>query len=390
MGNIKKRYLHLFSEKQPDLNWENPKLRDEVYDMMNRWFDKGVDGFRMDVISLIAKAPGLPNGDGKGYVFSDQYFAFQPKLHEYLREMRERCFDGRDCMCVGETTFVTTENANSVVGDGRELDLLFQFDIMDIDGENGKWNVIPFDLLKLKKVISKWQNAIDWNTLFWSNHDQPRVVSRFGSAVTEEYRVQSAKMLATAMYLLRGTPFIYQGEEIGMTNFPFEQESQLQDVESINLLKEAKKDGKEAWAWNGILHKGRDNARTPMQWDGSENAGFTTGKPWIEVNPNYGQINVKSALDDKNSIVHFYRELIALRNSSDVVKYGDFRLLISEHPQLFAYSRTYQDERIIVCCNFSEETVQLPGEISGEVLLQFGNQNRSLAAYGALVVGLNL
>lgn len=388
--NTDQWYLHLFSEKQPDLNWENPKLRDEVYDMMNRWFDKGVDGFRMDVISLIAKALGLPDGDGKGYVFSDQYFAFQPKLHEYLREMRERCFDGRDCMCVGETTFVTTENANSVVGDGRELDLLFQFDIMDIDGENGKWNVIPFDLLKLKKVISKWQNAIDWNTLFWSNHDQPRVVSRFGSAVTEEYRVQSAKMLATAMYLLRGTPFIYQGEEIGMTNFPFEQESQLQDVESINLLKEAKKDGKEAWAWNGILHKGRDNARTPMQWDGSENAGFTTGKPWIEVNPNYGQINVKSALDDKNSIVHFYRELIALRNSSDVVKYGDFRLLISEHPQLFAYSRTYQDERIIVCCNFSEETVQLPGEISGEVLLQFGNQNRSLAAYGALVVGLNL
>jgi len=388
--NTDQWYLHLFSEKQPDLNWENPKLRDEVYDMMNRWFDKGVDGFRMDVISLIAKAPGLPNGDGKGYVFSDQYFAFQPKLHEYLREMRERCFDGRDCMCVGETTFVTTENVNSVVGDGRELDLLFQFDIMDIDGENGKWNVIPFDLLKLKKVISKWQNAIDWNTLFWSNHDQPRVVSRFGSAVTEEYRVQSAKMLATAMYLLRGTPFIYQGEEIGMTNFPFEQESQLQDVESINLLKEAKKDGKEAWAWNGILHKGRDNARTPMQWDGSENAGFTTGKPWIEVNPNYGQINVKSALDDKNSIVHFYREPIALRNSSDVVKYGDFRLLISEHPQLFAYSRTYQDERIIVCCNFSEETVQLPGEISGEVLLQFGNQNRSLAAYGALVVGLNL
>lgn len=358
--------------------------------MMNRWFDKGVDGFRMDVISLIAKAPDLPSGDGEGYVFSDQYFAFQPKLHEYLREMHKRCFDGRDCMCVGETTFVTTENANSVVGDGQELDLLFQFDVMDVDGENGKWNVVPFDLLKFKQIISAWQEAIDWNTLFWSNHDQPRVVSRFGSTATEEDRVRSAKMLATAMYLMRGTPFIYQGEEIGMTNFPFEQESQLQDVESINLLKEAKKDGKEAWAWNGILHKGRDNARTPMQWDGSENAGFTTGKPWIEVNPNYGQINVKSALDDKNSIVHFYRELIALRNSSDVVKYGDFRLLISEHPQLFAYSRTYQDERIIVCCNFSEETVQLPGEISGEVLLQFGNQNRSLAAYGALVVGLNL
>lgn len=384
--NTDQWYLHLFSEKQPDLNWENPKLRDEVYDMMNRWFDKGVDGFRMDVISLIAKAPGLPDGDGKGYVFSDQYFAFQPKLHEYLWEMRERCFDGRDCMCVGETTFVTTENANSVVGDGRELDLLFQFDIMDIDGENGKWNVIPFDLLKLKKVISKWQNAIDWNTLFWSNHDQPRVVSRFGSTSTEEYRVQSAKMLATAMYLLRGTPFIYQGEEIGMTNFPFEQESQIRDVESINLLKEAKKDGKEAWAWNGILHKGRDNARTPMQWDCSENAGFTTGKPWIEVNPNYEQINVKSALDDKNSIVHYYRELIALRNSSDVIKYGDFQLLLQKHPQLFAYSRTYQEEKIIVCCNFSDGEVQIPKSYAGDVMIDLGVGNGFMMPFGTIVV----
>lgn len=384
--NTDQWYLHLFSEKQPDLNWENPKLRDEVYDMMNRWFDKGVDGFRMDVISLIAKAPGLPDGDGKGYVFSDQYFAFQPKLHEYLWEMRERCFDGRDCMCVGETTFVTTENANSVVGDGRELDLLFQFDIMDIDGENGKWNVIPFDLLKLKKVISKWQNAIDWNTLFWSNHDQPRVVSRFGSTSTEEYRVQSAKMLATAMYLLRGTPFIYQGEEIGMTNFPFEQESQIRDVESINLLIEAKKEGKMDWAWNGILHKGRDNARTPMQWDSSENAGFTTGKPWIEVNPNYEQINVKSALDDKNSIVHYYRELIALRNSSDVIKYGDFQLLLQKHPQLFAYSRTYQEEKIIVCCNFSDGEVQIPKSYAGDVMIDLGVGNGFMMPFGTIVV----
>lgn len=173
-------YLHLFSEKQPDLNWENPKLREAVYAMMNRWFDRGVDGFRMDVISLIAKAPGLPDGQGDGYVFSPEQFAFQPKLHEYLREMRRRCFDGRNCMCVGETTFVTPENADSVVGDGRELDLLFQFDFMDLDGCGGKWNVIPFDLRKLKQLLVRWQEAIDWNTLFWGNHDQPRAVSRFG------------------------------------------------------------------------------------------------------------------------------------------------------------------------------------------------------------------
>jgi len=381
-------YLHLFSEKQPDLNWENPKLRDEVYNMMNRWFDKGVDGFRMDVISLIAKAPDLPSGDGEGYVFSDQYFAFQPKLHEYLREMRKRCFDGRDCMCVGETTFVTTENANSVVGDGQELDLLFQFDVMDVDGENGKWNVVPFDLLKFKQIISAWQEAIDWNTLFWSNHDQPRVVSRFGSTATEEDRVRSAKMLATAMYLMRGTPFIYQGEEIGMTNFAFEQESQLRDVESINLLNEAKKDGNEAWAWNGIMHKGRDNARTPMQWDDSENAGFTSGEPWIDVNSNYKHINVQSDLNNENSIIHFYRRLIALRNNKDILKYGDFKMLLPEHPQLFAYSRTYQEKRIIVFCNFSDETVLLPEDISGEVLIQSGQQNGSLSAFGVLVVSL--
>lgn len=174
-------YLHLFSEKQPDLNWENPKLREAVYAMMNRWFDRGVDGFRMDVISLIAKAPGLPDGQGDGYVFAPEQFAFQPKLHEYLREMRRCCFNGRDCMCVGETTFVTPENANSVVGDGRELDLLFQFDFMDLDGCDGKWNVIPFDLRKFKQLLVRWQEAIDWNTLFWGNHDQPRAVSRFGS-----------------------------------------------------------------------------------------------------------------------------------------------------------------------------------------------------------------
>ena len=245
-------YLHLFGEKQPDLNWENPKLREEVYSMINWWFDKGVDGFRMDVISLIAKAPGLPNARGDGYVFPGEYTAFQPELHTYLREMRARCFAGRNCMCVGETTCVTLENANSVVGDGNELDLLFQFDIMDIDGENGKWNVIPFSLKKFKALTAAWQKTLDWNTLFWGNHDQPRIVSRWGCTASEPLRQRSAKMLAAAMYLQRGTPFIYQGEEIGMTNYPFADASQLRDIESLNLLKEAKTDEQAAWAWNGI------------------------------------------------------------------------------------------------------------------------------------------
>ena len=379
-------YLHLFSEKQPDLNWENPRLRGEIYGMMNRWFDRGVDGFRMDVISLLAKAPGLPDGKGEGYVFAPEAFAFQPKLHEYLREMRQRCFDGRNCMCVGETTFVNTENANSVLADGRELDLLFQFDIMDIDGRDGKWNVIPFDLVRLKQIVARWQEAIDWNTLFWGNHDQPRVVSRFGSTVTEEARVQSAKMLAAAMYLLRGTPFLYQGEEIGMTNFPFTQPSQLRDVESINLLAQAEKDGRTDWAWNGILRKGRDNARTPMQWDATENAGFTDGAPWIGVNPNYPAVNVERAMADENSILHFYRRLIALRAGSETLKYGDFHMLLPDDPHVFTYERSLRGERVIVCCNFSDRPVPLPDGIGGETLLCSGLSGHGLAAFGLAVL----
>lgn len=383
--NTDQWYLHLFSEKQPDLNWENPAVRDEIYKMINGWLDKGVDGFRMDAISVIAKAPGLPSGEGDGYTFPYQYFSFQPKMHEYLREMRERCFDGRDCMCVGETTFVTTKNAKTVVGDGRELDLLFHFDIMDIDGDGCKWNTIPLDLIRLKKIISQWQEAIDWNTLFWGNHDQPRVVSRFGSTESEEYRVRSAKMLAVAMYLLKGTPFIYQGEEIGMTNFPFDNESQLRDVESINLLSEAKKCGNESWAWNGILHKGRDNSRTPMQWSNSKNAGFTTGEPWIEINPNYAHINVQDEMNDSNSILNFYRNLIALRNGSDTLKYGDVHFLFMDHPQLFAYSRIYNDEKIIVYCNFSKEYVDFSDYANGQVIISNGQTKNGLEPYGFVV-----
>ena len=379
-------YLHLFSEKQPDLNWENPKLREEVYAMINRWLDRGVDGFRMDVISALAKAPGLPDGKGEGYVFTPEYFAFQPRLHDYLREMRRRCFDGRQCMCVGETTFVTTQNANSVVGDGRELDLLFHFDFMDMDGQDGKWNVIPFDLRKFKDILVRWQEAIDWNTLFWGNHDQPRVVSRFGSTATEALRVQSAKMLATAMYLLRGTPFLYQGEEIGMTNFPFSSEDELRDVESLNLLAQARKEGREAWAWNGILHKGRDNSRTPMQWEDAPQAGFTTGQPWITVNPNYHDINVRKAQADPNSILCFYRELLALRQRENALLRGSFRLLLPEHPQLLAYERVFGSERVIVCCNFSDSPAVLPPEFTGSPLLQSGIGDGRMNPYGFTVL----
>lgn len=379
-------YLHLFSEKQPDLNWENPELREKVYAMINRWLDRGVDGFRMDVISALAKAPGLPDGKGEGYVFTPEYFAFQPRLHDYLREMRRRCFDGRQCMCVGETAFVTTQNANSVVGDGRELDILFQFDFMEMDGQDGKWNVIPFDLRKFKDILVRWQEAIDWNTLFWCNHDQPRVVSRFGSTATEALRVQSAKMLATAMYLLRGTPFIYQGEEIGMTNFPFKSEEELRDVESLNLLAQARKEGREAWAWNGILHKGRDNSRTPMQWEDAPQAGFTTGQPWIAVNPNYHEINVRKAQADPNSILCFYRELLALRQRENALLRGSFRLLQPEHPQLLAYERAFGRDRVIVCCNFSSAPADLPPEFTGSTLLQSGTHDGHMDPYAFTVL----
>lgn len=357
-------YLHLFSEKQPDLNWENPSVREEVYSMINRWFDRGVDGFRMDVITVIAKAPGLPDGKGApgagGYVFSPEHFAFQPKLHEYLREMRRRCFDGRDCMCVGETSFVNTENANSLVGDGRELDLLFQFDLMDMDGEGSKWNAIPLDVPKLKRIVAAWQGAIDWNTLFLGNHDQPRVVSRFGDTSSEELWKRSAKCLATLMYLQRGTPFIYQGEELGMTNAPFETREQLRDVEELNLLALCSSAAELEWAWRGIKAKGRDIASTPMQWSAGENADFTTGEPWIMLNPNYTDINAEAEEGDPDSVLNYYRALIALRNSTPALLRGDWRELLPESGQVVAYTRGLDGEEYAVLCNLSRESAPLP------------------------------
>ena len=387
--SLGKWYLHLFDVTQADLNWENPELRQEIYGMMNRWLDRGVDGFRMDVISLLAKDPQLPDGKGSGYMFSPEYFAFQLRLHDYLREMRRECFDGRDCMCVGETSFVTTQNAGSVVDDGRELDMLFQFDVMDMDSGETKWDARPFDLMRFKQIISAWQAAIGWNTLFWGNHDQPRLVSRFGCTRTETLRRRSATCLATAMYLLRGTPFLYQGEEIGMTNCPFPDISELRDVESLNLLRQAAESGRMDWAWRGVRSKGRDNARTPMQWDASPNGGFTGGAPWIMVNPNVQEINVAAALRDPDSVLHYYRALLALRRERDVLRYGDFSLLLHEHPQVFAYARTFEGQQIRIYCNFTDRDAPLPEALCKEkVLLTNVNYEKTdvLLPYEAAVV----
>lgn len=388
-------YLHLFSEKQPDLNWENPSVREEVYAMINRWLDRGVDGFRMDVITVIAKAPGLPDGTGApgngGYVFSSEHFAFQPKLHEYLREMRLRCFDGRDCMCVGETSFVNTENASSLVGDGRELDLLFEFDLVDSDCDGAKWNLVPLDVSKVKRIFSAWQGAIDWNTLFLGNHDQPRIVSRFGCTDSEELWKRSAKCLATLMYLQRGTPFIYQGEELGMTNAPFETREQLRDVEELNLLALCKSETELEWAWRGIKAKGRDNARTPMQWNAGKNAGFTAGEPWIMLNPNYTWINVEAEEHDPDSVLNYYRALIALRSSTPALLRGSWREVLPESGQVVAFTRELEGEVYTILCNLSGERAALPcalGEFGESVLSNMPSDYavKALEPYQALVL----
>jgi oligo-1,6-glucosidase len=370
-------YLHLFSEKQPDLNWQNPAVRAEVYAMMNRWFDRGVDGFRMDVINLIGKADGLPDGTGapspEGYVFAPEHFADLPQVHDYLREMRRACFDGRNCMCVGETPFSSSATGFSYVDPkNQELDMVFSFDLMDIDsGKSGKWEIVPWNLDRMKAIVEDWQSAManGWNSLFWSNHDQPRPVSRFGSVESEELRVRSAKMLGVAMHLLRGTPFLYQGEELGMTNVPFRDISDIRDLESVNFYRLAAARKEADAAWQAILQKGRDNARVPMQWNAEQHAGFTTGEPWILVNPNHREINVDAAERDPDSVLHFYRKLLRLRSGSHTLIYGDFRFIERGHPQVFAYTRTLGNETITVLCNMSSKPAKLEASYPGECVL---------------------
>ena len=369
-------YLHLFSVKQPDLNWENPQVRREVYRMMNWWLDKGVDGFRMDVISLISKDPDFPDGPAgiTGYA-AFNYCANGPRVHEYLQEMRREVLDGRDTITVGECSGVTLEEALKYAScDGKELSLVFQFEHVDLDfDEKGnKWTDRKCRLTELKEVLSRWQTGLygrAWNSLFWCNHDQPRVVSRFGND-SPEYREVSAKMLAVCLHMMQGTPYIYQGEELGMTNVPFKGIADFRDLDSINAYWELTGKGifKEEEMLRFLRYKSRDNARTPMQWDASPNAGFTEGEPWIMVNPNYGEINAADQIGREDSVFSFYKELVKLRKEKPVIVNGEYRLLDPESEDVFVYERSFHEEHLLVVCSFAEKELlwRLPEEMAGQ------------------------
>lgn len=372
-------YLHLFSKKQPDLNWDNPRVRQEVFDMMNWWLDKGVDGFRMDVISLISKKPDLPDGKAgiNGYASFNEP-ANGPHVHEYLQEMREKVLNRADTITVGECSGVTLEEAKQYASaDGKELNMVFQFEHMDVDADGAnKWTDKHMDLREMKEVLTKWQKGLEniaWNSLFWENHDQPRSVSRYADD-SPEYREMSAKMLATCLHMMQGTPYIYQGEELGMTNAPFKDVSDFRDLDSINAyreLVEEKKVFSHQEMMKYLRKKSRDNARTPFQWDDTQQAGFTTGKPWIMVNPNYKETNAARQLEDPDSVFHYYQNLIRLRKEHEIVVYGTYELLLPESKEIYMYTRTWKDEKLLVICNFSGDTVhvELPEEFVGAEIL---------------------
>ncbi len=354
-------YFHQFSKKQPDLNWENPKVQEEVHQMMNWWLDRGISGFRMDVIDLIGKQ------------VDDKIMANGPRLHQLIQEMNQATFGPRNLLTVGETWSATPEIAKLYSSPERnELSMVFQFEhiSMSFHPVEGKWHPLPFDLVKFKQVISKWQTELaheGWNSLFWNNHDLPRVVSKYGDP--ETYRVESAKMLATTLHFLKGTPYIYQGEEIGMTNVKYDSIDEYQDIESLNLYRERTAAGVSHEAMmEGIYANGRDNARTPMQWNDETNAGFSTGKPWLKVNPNYTTINAEMALNDPNSVFYHYQHLVRLRKELPVMVYGEFNCLFENDPNIFAYTRTLDDQQIIVISNFTanSQTIALPPSIQKE------------------------
>ena len=350
---LKQYYFHQFSVKQPDLNWENPKLRREIYDMILWWMDKGVGGFRLDVIDQIAKEPDLKitnNG---------------PRLHEFIQELSRETFQKGDLITVGEAWGADIDRAKLYSKpDGSEFSMVFQFEHMMLDQEPGKekWDFCPLPFVKLKKCLEKWQKELHgcgWNSLFWDNHDLPRIVSRWGN--DKEYRVESAKMLATILHGMEGTPYVYQGEELGMTNVRFESIEQYQDIEIRNMYRERLEKGyAEKDIMESIYAKGRDNARTPMQWDDTENAGFTTGTPWLGVNPNYTEINARSQLHDENSVFHYYKKLIQLRKENRIFIDGDFTLLLPEDENIFAYVREYEGRKLLVAANFTDKEVECP------------------------------
>lgn len=395
-------FLHLFSKKQPDLNWDNPAVRQDVFDMMNWWLKKGVDGFRMDVISLISKEPGLPDKETgiNGYA-TFNVSANGPHVHEYLQEMRQKALNNADTITVGECSGVTLEEAKKYArSDEKELNMVFQFEHMDVDSDekSGKWTTRKMDLRDLKNILTRWQKGLQdiaWNSLYWENHDQPRSVSRFGND-SDEYREISAKMLATCIHMMQGTPYVYQGEELGMTNCPFNTLDNFRDLESINAFHELTEQGKmtEEDMMAAIGYKGRDNARTPMQWDDSAYAGFSTANPWIMVNPNYTKINAKDQVNREDSVFKYYQKLIKLRHESELIVYGTYDLILDDDKDIYAYIRTLGDEKLIVYCNFSENTreVELPEEFTnGKVLISNYidakvNHKITLRPYEAIVI----
>lgn len=384
-------YLRLFDITQADLNWGNEDMRRDIYEMINYWIDFGVDGFRFDVVNLISKGEFKDsNGPGK------EFYTDGPKVHEYINELNRNTFGGRDIMTVGEMSSTTIEHCLKYTNPERnELNSVFNFHHLKVDYPGGeKWSLANFDFLELKKILMEWQVAMDegggWNAIFWCNHDQPRVVSRFGNDETEENRVLSGKMLAIALHGLKGTPYIYQGEEIGMTNPDFNRIDQYHDVESLNAYSILREEGMDASLILDILAiKSRDNSRTPVQWDDSRNAGFTEGTPWIEVSDKYGEINVARALEDGNSIFYTYQQLIQLRHELDVLTYGSVKPHLMKDNDLFIYERLYEGERITVMANFRNKEVPYPENIKaeGEVLLSnYADRKNILRPFEAMMI----
>lgn len=382
-------FLHLFSEKQPDLNWDNPKVRDEVFSMMDWWLKKGIDGFRMDVISLISKPEELPDGTpgASGYA-SFNFVANGPHIHEYLQEMNRRVLSKYDIMTVGETSGVTVEEAKKYASlSGKELNMCFQFEHVGLDDDpvRGRYGFGKLSLPEFKANLTKWQNELEgkaWNSLYFENHDQPRSVSRWGSD-SSEYRERSAKMLATCLHMMKGTPYVYQGQELGMTNCPWESLDEINDIESLGNVRQHMANGLLTGeeAVEVMRRTSRDNARTPMQWDDSDCAGFTTGKPWLKINPNYQSVNAAEELKRDDSVFHYYQKLISLRKQLDVIVDGTYELLEQDDPDLFVYTRTLGTEKLLVVCNFAgrQRSFRVPEEFAGGEILISNNERKSAA-----------
>lgn len=386
-------YLHLFDVTQADLNWNNEKVRQSLYEVVNHWIQFGVDGFRFDVINLISKGEFKDSPQ-----IGKEFYTDGPRVHEYLHELNRHTFGDKDMMTVGEMSSTTIDNCiNYTRPDRQELSSVFNFHHLKVDYVDGeKWSNAKLDFLKLKEILMDWQIGIfeggGWNAIFWCNHDQPRVVSRFGDDSTEENRQASAKMLAIALHMLQGTPYIYQGEEIGMTDPHFDSIQQYRDVESRNAYDNLVQQGIDESEVLTILgQKSRDNSRTPIQWTSEKQAGFTSGTPWIDIPNNAEHINVEAAIEDTTSVLHTYRELIKLRHEHDIITYGDIEPMYMEHPQLFIYRRNYDNQTWLVIANFSKETIKLPEDLysEGTTIIQSGTiENGEISPFGAVVINV--